>query len=569
MTKQVQDILLEEGLIDQDTLRQAEQSAQNANEDLGRVLVRMGAITEKDWARARAKSYGIPFFDLAQVKLEIETVKKLPHKLAERLKMIPVSLSDGRLTVAMANPLDVIAIDEARLATGLDIEPLFASEDDLLAAITDYYGIGMSIMEGTGMKELEEAVQEVATAALDENVDTQQIKALIEEAPVVRLVNVIIQQAIRENASDIHVEPLKNAVRIRYRIDGVMHEVMSLPREIHPVLASRLKVMANLDIAERRVPQDGRIRLVVERKEFDFRVSTYPTIFGEKIVLRILDKSGTMVGLDKLGFPAATQAIFEDLIDNPYGILLVTGPTGSGKTTTLYSALNRLNSIEKNIITVEDPIEYQMEGINQMQVNPKAGLRFDNALRAIVRQDPDIIMVGEIRDRPTAEIAINAALTGHLVLSTLHTNDASGAPIRLVDMGVEPYLVASAIIAVLAQRLVRKICTNCKESYKADARLLQRFGYRTDKKEITLYRGKGCELCRGAGYAGRTGVFELMTMDDALRDMVVKRKSSVVIKEHARRLGMKTLQEDCLERVLTGQTSVEEALRIVYVEAGE
>lgn len=566
MIKQVQQVLVQEGLIDQELLRRAEQSAQTTQEDLGRILIKMGAISEKEWIKVRSKVLNIPFVELSELKLDLDVVKLLPQKIADRLKMIPVSQEGDKLAVAMANPLDVIAIDEAKLVTGLDIEPLFASEDEIAGAITDYYGIGMSILEGGGASELEEAVKEVQVSD-SEDLEAQQLRELVEEAPVVRLVNLIIQQAIKEKASDIHVEPLKSALRIRYRIDGILHEIMSPPKAIHSVLVSRLKILANMDIAERRIPQDGRIELMVAKKQYDFRVSTYPTIFGEKVVLRILDKSGTMIGLDKLGFPAATQALFEDFIDNPYGILLVTGPTGSGKTTTLYSALNRLNSIEKNIITIEDPIEYQMDGINQIQVNPKAGLRFDNALRAIVRQDPDIMMVGEIRDTGTAEIAINAALTGHFVLSTLHTNDAPGAPIRLIDMGVEPYLVASAIVAVLAQRLVRTVCTNCREPYEASSKLLERFGYRTEREKLTLYRGKGCEFCRGSGYSGRMGIFELMSMDDVLREMIVQMRSAVVLKEQARKLGMKTLKEDCLERVLAGETTIEEALRVVYVEA--
>jgi type II secretory ATPase GspE/PulE/Tfp pilus assembly ATPase PilB-like protein len=373
-------------------------------------------------------------------------------------------------------------------------------------------------------------------------------------------------QAIRNKSSDIHVEPLKKELRIRFRIDGVLHNIMSPPKKIQPLLTSRLKIMANIDISERRIPQDGRIQLIVDKKEFDFRVSTYPTIFGEKVVMRILDKSGAMIGLDKLGFQSATQALFEDLIDNPYGILLVTGPTGSGKTTTLYSALYKLNTIEKNIITIEDPIEYQMDGINQIQVQEKAGLRFDNTLRAIVRQDPDIVMVGEIRDPQTAEIAINASLTGHLVLSTLHTNDSSGATTRLIDMGIEPYLVSSSLIGVLAQRLVRVICSNCKESYSTHSSTLKKFGISIPDKEITLYKGKGCDVCRGTGYQGRVGVFELLYVDDKIREMVVEKRSAVEIKEQSRRQGMKTLQEDCLDKVLSGITTVAEAIRVVYVE---
>lgn len=566
MRKRAQDILVEEGKVAPADVARAEALALQSNQDLGAVLVQMGAVSPTHWVRACSQAAGIPFVDLAELKLDVEVVKLVPQRVAIRHKLIPISQIENRLTVAMKNPLDVIAIDEVKLITGMEVEPLYALEEDIQNAITQYYGITLSIEAAGGLgADLDKVVAAVDVDQAEE-VDAVELRALVEEAPVVRLVNAIIAQAIRERASDIHIEPLKTVVRIRFRVDGVMHEVMSPDRKILPVLVSRIKIMAKMDIAERRIPQDGRIDMIVEGREFDFRVSTYPTIFGEKVVMRILDKSGTMIGLDKLGFPAATQAIFEDLVENPHGILLVTGPTGSGKTTTLYSVLNKLNTIEKNIVTVEDPIEYQMEGINQIQVNPKAGLRFDNALRSLVRQDPDIIMVGEIRDTSTAEIAINASLTGHLVLSTLHTNDAPGASVRLVDMGIEPYLVASGLSGVLAQRLVRKICERCKESYEAPAKLLTRFGYRVAGDKVTLYRGKGCDACRGTGYTGRVGIFELMSIDDNMREMIAARKSAVEIKEAARKLGMKTLQEDCLERVVGGTTTIDEAFRVVYVE---
>jgi type IV pilus assembly protein PilB len=468
----------------------------------------------------------------------------------------------------MADPLNVIAIDELRLTTGLEIKPVLSTSEAIHRAIVQYYGIKMAVTEIIAEEEEfgkigEEELRNIET---DEDIDVGELRRLVEEAPVVRLVNVIITQAIRDKASDIHIEPLKRELRIRFRIDGVLHNVMSPPKGIQPVLISRVKIMAGMDISERRVPQDGRIQLVVEGKEYDFRVSTYPTIFGEKVVMRILDKSGALIGLNKLGFQPQTQAMLEELIENPYGIILSTGPTGSGKTTTLYSCLNKLNTIEKNIITIEDPIEYQLDGINQIQVNEKAGLVFSVGLRHIVRQDPDIIMVGEIRDRETAEIAINAALTGHLVLSTLHTNDAPGATTRLIDMGIEPYLVASSLIGVLAQRLARTICPHCKESYEASSDALKKFGVYLDKKTVTLYRGSGCERCRRTGYLGRTGIFELMYVSDEIRELVVNKAPANVIKEQARKEGMKTLQEDCIDKVLAGITTIEEAIRIIFVE---
>lgn len=561
------EVLLQQGKITQEQLAKAEEVEQVTSENLENILVSMKLVSEYDLARAKSLAYRIPFADISELKLDLEIVKLIPQNVAQRHKLIAISKIDNQLTVAMKDALNVIAIDEVSLLTGLNVEPVFALEDHIMDAIAQYYGVNMSISEVTQDQSLDGLVSEVDFEGLDsDDVDTGELRRLVEEAPVVRLVNSIIMQAVRGKASDIHVEPLKKELRIRFRIDGILQDVMKPPKKIQPILISRLKIMANMDISERRAPQDGRIQLIVDKREFDFRVSTYPTIFGEKVVLRILDKSGTMIGLEKLGFQSATQALFEDLIDNPYGILLVTGPTGSGKTTTLYSALYKLNTIEKNIITIEDPIEYQMDGINQVQVNEKAGMRFDNALRAIVRQDPDIIMVGEIRDSTTAEIAINAALTGHLVLSTLHTNDAPGATTRLIDMGIEPYLVSSSVVGILAQRLVRVICPNCKTPYSASSLMMRKFGIEMKEKEVTLYKGSGCEICKGTGYQGRSGIFELLYVDDAVREMIVKRKSAVEIKETARKAGMKTLQEDCLDKVLSGFTTVEEAIRVVYVE---
>jgi len=379
------------------------------------------------------------------------------------------------------------------------------------------------------------------------------------------VVNLIITQAINDKASDIHIEPRAKNVCVRYRIDGVLHEVMSPPKHIQAPMVSRIKIMASLDIAERRIPQDGKIHLKHDNKEYDLRVSSLPTTHGEKIVMRILDKSSVMIGLDKLGLMPDTRAIFEDLVFKPYGMLLVTGPTGSGKSTTLYTSLNMLNSPEKNICTVEDPVEYQLGGINQVQINPKAGLNFASALRSFLRQDPDIIMVGEIRDHETAQIAIESALTGHMVLSTLHTNDAPGAITRLIDMGIEPFLVASALVGCIAQRLVRRICPNCREPYSPPEEAVAKFGLNLADTNIVFYHGRGCDHCKGTGYKGRCGIYEMMTINDSIRPLILRNAPTVEVKDAAIENGMVTLQEDGLRKVLEGTTTIEECLRVVYV----
>lgn len=568
--KTIEDLLQEAGLINDEVIRKAEEVQKVSGDSIKNILVRMGAVAEEDVARAEGQLLGIPFFELSEIHIDISVIKMLPQSIAIRNKVIPV-LCDERtkkLTVAMVDPMNVFAIDEIRLISGYDVEAVIATEDDIIKAITQYYGIKMSIDTALGDDDLGKVIAEADVTSLftDEGVSLAELKKMAEEAPIVRLVNVIIMRAIRDKSSDIHIEPQKRELKVRFRVDGIMQEVMTPPKGIQPLLISRLKIMANMDIAERRIPQDGRIQLVVEGKEYDFRVSTYPTIFGEKVVLRILDKSGTMIGLEKLGFPSETRALFEDLIDNPYGMLLVTGPTGSGKTTTLYSALSKLNVIDRNILTIEDPIEYQLDGVNQIQVNEKAGLTFSLGLRHLLRQDPDVIMVGEIRDRETAAIAVQSSLTGHLVLSTLHTNDAPSATTRLIDMGIEPFLVASSISGVLAQRLVRVICPSCRDEYQASSSLLKQFGADISDKIVTLYRGRGCDKCRGSGYKGRLGVFELMYIDDHIRDIVVKKQSAVVIKKAACEAGMRTLQEDCVDKILHGITTVEEGVRVIFVE---
>jgi len=459
-----------------------------------------------------------------------------------------------------------MALDDVRLVTGLDIEPVIAPEEAITAAIAQHYSASIDLMD--------EAVKHAAGIELEvtedrgEEISLDRLRTMVEEAPVVRVVSLMINQAVADGASDIHIEPQKRNVQIRNRVDGILRDVMTAPKAVQAGLVSRVKIMANLDIAERRVPQDGRIHVTVDNREFDLRVSTLPTVFGEKVVMRVLDQSSTRLGLNKLGFGPVMQDTWQQMITKPYGMIVVCGPTGSGKTTTLYSTLHRLNTVDKNILSVEDPVEYQLARVNQVQVNPRAGVTFASALRSFLRQDPDIIMVGEIRDRETAEIAIQASLTGHLVLSTVHTNDAPSATTRLVDMGIEPFLISSSIIGVLAQRLVRTICRNCHEAYHPPVEALHRLGVDPNEgEEVVFYRGKGCDRCKGSGYRGRLAVFELMTMTDSLREQVLRGASAAVIRTQAIQEGMRTLRDDGVIKVLEGITTVDELLRVVFVES--
>ncbi len=557
-------ILLDEGLVTREQLDKAIHTQQRSGGHLGRILVEQGVLTDQQLAKVLALQWGLPYVELGSLEIDDTVVKLIPQHLAQRHKVLAIERTRKKLKLAIADPLNVVAFDDVRLVTGLEIEPVVAAEEDILAAIGRYYSGGI---------DLDEAMRQAAAAEVDvpeekaEDLSVEKLRTLTEEAPVVRLVNLIISQAIADGASDIHIEPHRRSVQVRYRIDGLLHDVMTPPKSLQPAIVSRVKIMANLDIAERRLPQDGRIHVVIENKEYDLRVSTLPTVFGEKVVMRILDQSSTRLGLNKLGFTPSMLEIWETLVSKPYGMILVSGPTGSGKTTTLYSTLHKINTLDKNILTIEDPVEYQLPRVNQVHVNPKAGLTFASGLRAFLRQDPDIIMVGEIRDRETAEIAIQASLTGHLVLSTIHTNDAPSATTRLIDMGIEPFLVSSSLIGVLAQRLARTICSHCKEAYTPPVEALHRLGLRPEEgEEIVFYRGRGCDRCKGTGYKGRTGIFELMVMSEAIRELVLKGASAAQIRDQAVAEGMKTLAEDGILKVLEGVTTVDELLRVVFVE---
>ena len=563
-------MLVDEGFITERQLSKAKAQAESSNEPLDKILVTKGFVTDKDIVETLGKSMNVAFVDLEEKQIDPELVKSIPEHLAKRYNVIPVEQRDNRLTLAMVDPLNVLAIDDIRLITGFDIKPVIATEDAIKKVIN-------STFETTDLVAVDDAVKDIAETDFgnmdveddieETDIDINKLKELVDEAPIVRVVNLIISQAINDKASDIHIEPEVRNVKVRYRVDGVLHDVMSPPKHIQAPMVSRIKIMSNMDIAERRIPQDGKIHLRHDGREFDLRVSTVPCIHGEKVVMRILDRGSVMLGLNKLGFSEANQRMFEDIVEKPYGMILVTGPTGSGKSTTLYSCLNKLNTGLTNIMTIEDPVEYQLPGINQVQVNPKAELTFASALRAFLRQDPDIIMVGEIRDTETAGIAVESALTGHLVLSTLHTNDAAGAISRLIEMKIEPFLVASSVIGILAQRLARTICPNCKEAYEPEPEAVRRFGLSMySDTVINFYKGRGCDNCKMTGYKGRTGIHEILTITDRVRALILRRSSTAEIKQAAIEEGMRTMQDDALAKVLSGATSMEESLRVVYVE---
>ena len=568
-TRTVADIVREVTSISDDQLRQALDVQKETREPLAQVLVNMGLISEKEKVRILGRQWGIPFVDLAEKQIDRDLLKLIPHHLLQRWKAVPIDRNGPRLVVAMVNPLDVYAIDQMRLVAGMDIESVIAVATDVQSAL----GQSMSAREelagalqdmsqefGTDSSEIEVEAKEKE----DDDVSIDQLREMMDDAPVIRLANLIIQQALRDKASDIHIQPEASRVRVRYRIDGILHDSMTVPKKAQAPLISRIKVMADLDIAEKRAAQDGRISLRVGGAEYDFRVSTNPGVNGEKVVMRILDKKGVQVRLDQLGIPNVMMDDFDGLIQRSYGIITVTGPTGSGKSTTLYSVLNMLNSPEKNILTIEDPVEYQLPGLTQTQVNTRAKVTFATAMRTFLRQDPDIILVGEIRDPETALIATEAALTGHLVFSTLHTNDAPTAIARMIEMGIEPFLIASAVIGVLAQRLVRVICPECKEAYTPPVEAFRRLNLSMDLESVTFYRGQGCERCRQTGYRGRIGVFELMMVSDHLRELILRKAPTHELRQAGLEAGMMTLRQDAMQKILEGITTMEEALRVVY-----
>jgi len=551
--------LVEEGIITADQFKAVQAEEKKTGQRFRDILVKTGLIAEEDLVTFLSDKMGLPRIELGNYLIDPKIVELVPEVLARKYELIPVLKIGNRLTCAMADPWNIFALDEIRMKTGLIIEPAVATESEIKKAMNQYYGA-----KGT-VEDLIKSMDEGKLGIKEAGFDAKKLKGIVEEPVVIKLVNLIIMKAVQERASDIHIEPEEEVLKTRFRVDGMLHESSSPPKYLQSAVISRIKIMANLDIAERRKPQDGRFSLKAEGRGIDVRVSCMPTIYGENVVLRLLDASSALLGLDQLGFSKAILNEYNKLITRAYGIILVTGPTGSGKTTTLYASLDKINTREKNIVTIEDPVEYKLPGIRQIQVDTNVGLTFANGLRSILRQDPDIIMVGEIRDLETAEIAIQAALTGHLVYSTLHTNDATSAVTRMIDMGVEPFLVSSSIVGILAQRLVRKICEGCKEKYEPTEEMLKDIGL-SKKQSVAFYRGKGCPKCMNTGYKGRISIYELMLPDDKIRNAIVAKSQADEIRKLARSTGMITLMEDGVEKVKAGITTVEEVLRVTREE---
>lgn len=551
--KRLGDLLVDAGLITQEQLMEALKLQKTLDKKLGEVLIDKGFVTENQIIEVLEFQLGIPHMDLDKHYIDPEIPKLISENLARRHMLIPIKKERGRLLVAMANPLNIYAIDDVKIATGLEVEPVISTRQGILNAIDGYYG----------KQSAEKAIEDFKKQYDVDNISELDEDTLneINNAPVVRLVNSIIKQAVKANASDIHIEPFEKDIRVRFRIDGDLQEIMTPAKSTHSAIVTRIKIMGKMNIAEKRIPQDGRVEMIVDGRDIDLRISILPTVYGEKIVLRLLDRSNFLKSKEELGFTEKNLKLFDSIIKNPNGIILVTGPTGSGKTTTLYTVLKELNSINKNIITVEDPVEYRLHGINQVPVNIKAGLTFANALRSILRQDPDVVMIGEIRDSETAQIAVRAAITGHLVLSTMHTNDTASTVVRLIDMRIEPYLVSSSVVGIVAQRLVRKICNDCKTKYipnDTEKRLLN------IHDNIVLYKGKGCSFCNHTGYKGRIAIHEIMPIDKELRLQIDNRENTDTLRDTAMKKGTISLRENCRELVLKGITTVDELLKVTY-----
>jgi len=560
------------GAITKEQLKKALQEQKRVGERLEQTIVRLKYAQEELVLQCLADYFNLPYVDLDTYLIDEKTVQIIPEEIARRHALIPLFKIGNTFTVAMANPLNILALDEVRNRTKIDVEVAISTEEKIKKAIDLYYGTTVTMLEST----LQQFVKGNMGGTPLESGDYRKtyelaVKELqpsqMEDAPATQVFDLIMIQAIRDRASDIHFEPDEKSLRVRLRIDGFLYEFLTLPKQIHPSITSRIKVLAEMDIAETRLPQDGNFNVKFENRGFEIRISTFPTIYGENVVLRILDQTSPLMKLEDLGFSEDMFLRYKQLVRRPNGIILVTGPTGSGKTTTLYTSLNMINSMEKNIITIEDPVEYRLPLIRQTQVNLKAGITFANGLRSILRQDPDVIMVGEIRDLETSEVTIQAAQTGHLVLSTLHTNDAPEAITRLMDIGVEPYLISASVIGVLAQRLVRTICPECKIPYHVDRGLLADLDEYFSKREepITLYRGKGCKNCKGSGYRGRTGIFELFLANERIKQLISEKAPAQLIRETAKEtIGMVSLREDGLDKVLEGITTLEEVDRVAY-----
>jgi type IV pilus assembly protein PilB len=557
--ERIADVLIEEGLLLPNQLEEAIGIQKSEGGRLLKILTDRQFVTEQDMVFSIGRCLNTPPVNLSRLRVPEEVMSIVPREMAKANKLVPIARLDGKLFVAMADPTNVLAVDDLKRRVQLEIVPMIATERAVLDTLAGVHGAGN--MSQVLRQVSEEAAQTADSVEVHqskrEEIDLDRLAHDSEDAPVIKIVNLILAQAVKEKASDIHIEPFQNTLKLRYRIDGELIPAESPPKALQLAITSRIKILAGLNIAERRIPQDGRFRIRVLGKEIDLRISILPTAHGEKIVIRILDKASLSGSIDQMGMDADTLSKFKKAIDAPHGMILVTGPTGSGKTTTLYSVLHELNSPQYNIVTVEDPIEYELSGINQVAVRADIGLDFASALRSILRQDPDIVMVGEIRDNETADIAVKAALTGHQVLSTLHTNDAAGAITRLDDMGIEPFLISSSILMTCAQRLVRRICSNCKEQFVPEPEILQKLNL-TENKDAVFYHGSGCDRCKGRGYIGRAAVIEALPISEAIRRLIIKRASAAVIKNQAVTEGMKTLRMVGIEKALEGLTTLEE-----------
>ncbi len=557
--------LVTRGLITEDQSQKAAIETTKSKSPFKDSVLRLGFAREDDVLMAEADVLGLTFLDLEQYLIDEDIVKLVPEKVARARLVMPVFKIGNSLTVATSEPTNILSLDEVRAAALCEIDVVLCAKSTIKKAIDQYYGVGVSLSDAARSYDAgSDAAKKGRKDPSEANPSVEDLGRAAEEAPVIKIVNLLIMKALDEKASDIHVEPEEDMLRIRNRVDGMLHETSQLPKKMQLAVASRIKIMAKLDISETRKPQDGKIRLKIENRDLDIRVSTFPTTHGENIVMRLLEQSKLVLGLSELGLEGPMLKGFEVLIRKAYGMILVTGPTGAGKTTTLYSALTTINSMEKNIITIEDPVEYQIALVRQTQVNVKAGLTFATGLRSILRQDPDVILVGEIRDSETADIAIQAALTGHLVFSTIHTNDAAGAVARLLDMQIEPFLISSAVVGVLAQRLVRSICPACKESYKLEPDTLKKMGLPADV--TTYYRGKGCSRCKSTGYDRRMGIYELLLVDEPIRRLIVARTSASEIKAAAQKCGMLTMRQDGLAKAQKGLTTLEEVMKVTLEE---
>lgn len=567
MSVRLGELLTKASLITQDQLKDALKVQKDTGGKLGETLIKLGFVTEEDITECLSQQFGVPSINLAHFEIDGSVIKLIPADVARKYNILPVNKTGATITIAMADPTNVFAMDDIKFMTGYNVEPVVASELGIKHAIDNYYG-STSSME---LKKVMEDLQTSESADLEvledeEEMDVEELANSAEEAPVVKLCNLILTDAIKRGASDIHIEPYEKEYRVRFRIDGTLYEIMNPPLKLRDSITSRMKILAKLDISEKRLPQDGRIKLKMKlndkNKELDFRVSVLPTLFGEKIVMRLLDKDNLRLDMTKLGFEPESLVKFEEAIFKPWGMVLVTGPTGSGKTNTLYSALSKVNSPEVNIMTAEDPVEFNLPGINQVQMREAIGLNFAATLRSFLRQDPNIILVGEIRDFETAEIAIKAALTGHLVLSTLHTNDAPSTINRLMNMGIEPFLVATSVQLIAAQRLARRICQNCKEAVEVAPQALINLGYKKDEVgTFTVYKGRGCEKCNNTGYKGRVGLVEVMIIDDDLRELILSGGTAIDIKKRAAENGMISLRRSGLIKIKEGITTIEEVVR--------